>query len=96
MFQPGLNSVGIFGAGFIEMLAREMTFDLHQIRDDAVNKARSSGAEIEAQLITKDVDFGRIIARPDGTIDTSFIEGIDDDLIIKPFQQKGVIVSLSG
>ena len=88
------NSVGIFGAGFIEMLAREMTFDLHKIRDDAVNTARDSGIELEVQLITKDVDFGKITARPDGTIDTSFIDGIDDDLIIKPFQQKGVIVSL--
>ena len=88
------NSVGIFGAGFIEMLAREMTFDLHKIRDDAVNTARDSGIEVEVQLITKDVDFGKIVARPDGTIDTSFIDGIDDDLIIKPFQQKGVIVSL--
>ena len=88
------NSVGIFGAGFIEMLAREMTFDLHKIRDDAVNTARDSGIEVEAQLITKDVDFGKITARPDGTIDTSFIDGVDDDLIIKPFQQKGVIVSL--
>tara|TARA_Y100000590_G_scaffold458615_1_gene613702 strand:- start:2390 stop:4105 length:1716 start_codon:yes stop_codon:yes gene_type:complete len=88
------NSVGLFGAGFIEMLAREMTFDLHKIRDDAINKARSSGSDIEVKLITKDVDFGKITARPDGTIDTSFIDGVDDDLIIKPFQQKGVIVSL--
>ena len=88
------NSVGLFGAGFIEMLAREMTFDLHKLRDDAINKARSSGSDIEVKLITKDVDFGKIIARADGTIETSFIDGIDDDLIIKPFQQKGVIVSL--
>lgn len=88
------NSIGIFGAGYIELLAREMTFDLLKIRDDAINLAKQKGSDVEVELITKDVHFGKIIARPDGTIDTSFIEGMDDDLLIKPFQQKGVVVSL--
>ena len=88
------NSVGMFGAGFIEMLAREMTFDLLEIRDNSINLARRTGSDVEAELITKGVHFGKIIAKPDGTLDNSFIEGIDDDLLVKPFQQKGVVVSL--
>ena len=33
-------------------------------------------------------------ARPNGTVDTSEVEGVDDDFIIKPIQSKGHIVSL--
>ena len=88
------NAVGLFGSGMIEMLAREMTFDLHEIRDDAITEAQSTGGMVGRDLMTKSVDFGRITARPDGTLDTSEVEGVDEDLIIKPFHQKGVVVSL--
>ena len=40
------------------------------------------------------VFFGKIIAQPNGSIDTSMIEGVDTDLIIKPFHQKGAVISL--
>ena len=88
------NSVSLFGSGIIEMLAREMTFDLQGARDAALRDARESGREITVALTTKGVDFGSITVRPDGTIDTSAVEGVDGDLIIKPFHQKGAIVSL--
>ena len=88
------NAVGLFGSGLIELLAREMTFDLHEIRDEAIAEARSTGSVVSRELNTKGVDFGRISARPDGTLDTSEVEGVDGDLIIKPFHQKGVVVSL--
>ncbi len=88
------TSIGLFGSGYIELLAREMTADLHTIRDDARRRARESGWPTTAALMTKGVDFGRITARPDGTIRTDEIEGVDDDLIIRPFMQKGTIVSL--
>ena len=38
--------------------------------------------------------FGSVTANPDGTVDTSAVEGVDPDLIIKPFHQAGVVVSL--
>ena len=91
---PERNSVSLFGSGLIEMLAREMTFDLQSTRDLALRDARESGQEITKSLSTKGVDFGYITVRPDGTIDTSAVEGVDSDLIIKPFHQKGAIVSL--
>ena len=88
------NPVGLFGSGVIEMLSREMTADLHTIRDEAVKESRASGANVARELVTKGVSFGRITARPDGTLDSGEVEGVDEDLIIKPFHQKGFVVSL--
>lgn len=84
----------IFGAGLIELLAREMTAELHAIRDNAVEAADRDGRDVTVDLVTKDVDFGRITVLPDGIVDTSAVEGVDDDLVVRPFGQKGVFVSL--
>lgn len=88
------NTLGMFGAGYIELLAREMTADLIQIRTTALQEAKKSGEPVNRQLITKGVDFGAIVAHPSGGVDTSQIEGVDEDLIIKPFSQKGALVSI--
>ncbi len=37
------NTPGMFGAGFIELLSREMTADMHAIRDAASKQAKRSG-----------------------------------------------------
>ena len=87
-------ALGVFGAGFIEMLAREMTLELQSIQQEATSEAKSAGAPVTRDLVAKGVSFGSITTRPDGTIDTSQVDGVDSDLIIKPFMQKGVIVSL--
>lgn len=86
--------LGLFGSGYIELLAREMTEDLHAIRDDARKQARDSGAPVSLPLSAKGVQFGTITASPDGSLDTSRVEGVDPDLVIRPFMQKGTIVSL--
>lgn len=88
------NSVGLFGAGWIELLAREMTKDLQDIVEDAINEAKDLGSDVSRDLVTKGVSFGRVTAHRDATLDTSEFEGIDDDLVVRPFQQKGVVVSL--
>jgi len=88
------NTLGMFGSGYIELLAREMSTELQQIRDDAIADATSGGSAVTVDLITKGVDFGSLTANPDGSVDTSEVEGVDADLIIKPFHQKGVVVSL--
>ena len=88
------TSLGLFGSGVIELLAREMTSDLHQVRDEARREASNSGSEVTRELWSKGVGFGRITARPDGTINMDELEGVDTDLIIRPFMQKGTIVSL--
>ena len=70
-----------------------MSSDLISIRDQAMAAAKS-GAVVTQRLDTKGVNFGQITARPDGSVDTSKAEGIDADLIIKPFHQKGVVNSV--
>jgi hypothetical protein len=82
------------GSGAIEMLAREMTVDLQALRQFAMSKARQFGGDYAVSLVTKGVSFGQLIARPDGSVDASKVEGVDPDLIIKPFHQKGVVNSV--
>ena len=45
-------------------------------------------------LTSKGVDFGKVTVGPDGLVDNSAIEGVDADLTIRPFSQKGVFASL--
>jgi len=93
-FSDERNTLGMNGSGAIEMLAREMTTDLFAIRDAAIASAKSSGKAVTSSLDTKGVNFGQIIANPNGTLDTSKVQGVDPDLIIKPFHQKGVVNSV--
>jgi len=93
-FSDERNTLGMNGSGAIEMLAREMTTDLMAIRDAAIASAKSSGKAVTSSLDTKGVNFGQIIANPNGTLDTSKVQGVDADLIIKPFHQKGVVNSV--
>src|SRR5262249_23096223 len=62
------NTLGMHGSGAIEMLAREMTAELLAIREAAIKGALSTGSPVTLPLITKDVSFGLITARPDGTV----------------------------
>jgi len=93
-FSNERNTNHLFGAGLIELLAREMTSDLIQLRTQALRSARSSESPVTIDLETKGVSFGRLTALPDGTINPKSIEGIDHDLVVRPFSQKGVINSL--
>lgn len=93
-FSNERNTNHLFGAGLIELLAREMSRDLAQQREAGLKLARNSGESIIVKLNTKGVSFGKLEIHPDGVVDTRKIEGIDTDLIIKPFSQKGVITSL--
>ncbi|MEW6131339.1 MAG: di-heme oxidoredictase family protein [Acidobacteriota bacterium] len=93
-FSNERNTLGMNGSGAIEMLAREMTADLQNIRQAALNEARNTGKQIVRRLDTKGVNFGQITANPDNSVNYLEIEGIDEDLIIKPFHQKGVVNSL--
>jgi hypothetical protein len=82
------------GAGFVEMLAREMTRDLRAQRSAAARDARTAKKAVRAELRTKGVSFGTITVQPDGFADVSRLEGVDQDLIVRPFSQKGVFTSL--
>jgi hypothetical protein len=92
-------STGMFGAGYLEMLARQMTADLQAIRDSL----RLGGS---AELRSKGVSFGTITRRADATWDTSKVEGLSrlslvaptpvdrPTLIVRPWHQAGNVVSL--
>lgn len=84
----------LFGAGLVELLAREMSFELQSIRSDALSKARASGSDVRLRLESKGVDFGYISAEPDGSVSLDELDGVDTDLVIRPFTQKGVMTSL--
>src|SRR5947207_1241802 len=93
-FSDERNTLGMNGSGAIELLAREMSSDLIAIRSAAIIQARTSGANVSRALVAKGIAFGSIVARPDGTLDTSHVTGVNTDLIIRPFHQKGVVISL--
>jgi len=92
-------TLGMFGSGFIEMLARQMTVDLQAIRDATVPGT-------SRRLISKGVSFGTIARQPDGRWMTAGVEGIPapslattgpsnpPSLIIRPFHQAGNVISL--
>jgi cytochrome c peroxidase len=93
-FSNERNTNHLFGAGLIELLAREMTADLQQQRQSALATARTNATAQTIALQSKGVDFGELTAHADGTVDLSQLAGVDADLVIRPFSQKGVITSL--
>ena len=91
-------TLGMFGSGYIEMLARQMTGDLRAIAADM------GPGELRA-LTSKGVDFGTLGRNADGTWDTSATSGLPPastassgqtppSLVIHPFHQVGAVVSL--
>lgn len=88
------NTLGMMGSGLIEALGREMTADLLAIRSDALHTAATTASPVTVSLDTKGVNFGKLTAEPDGSVDTSQVVGVDADLIIKPFSQKGATRSV--
>ena len=93
-FSNERNSNHLFGAGLVELLAREMTTELHQLRQQALQQARRTQQAVKVELRTKGVSYGYLTAEPEGVVDLTALQGIDTDLIIRPFSQKGVFVSL--
>lgn len=93
-FSSERNTNHLFGAGLVELLAREMTAELRGQRAAGLATARATGAAVTVPLVAKGVGFGRLVAHPDGTLDTGGIEGLDPDLVIRPFSQKGVVATL--
>lgn len=93
-FSAERGTTEMHGAGLIELLAREMTADLHQLRHAAREEAQESGQAVRIALVTKEVAFGWLTAHPNGEVETSEVEGVDRDLVIRPWSQRGVVTSL--
>jgi hypothetical protein len=88
------HTISLFGAGAIETLAREMTEDLHSLRQQGFERARREHQSITVALVSNGISFGYIVTRPDGTYDAVQVRGVDKDLVVKPFGWKGVAVSI--
>jgi hypothetical protein len=84
----------LFGLGLKEMLADEITSDLRSIRDQAITLARNTRQPVTKKLISKGIAYGTITARPDATVDTSNVQGVDPDLRVKPFFAHGGAFSI--
>ena len=76
------------------MLADEITADLRAIREDAVTEAQTTGQRVKRTLKSKGIRYGEIIARPDGQVVTSEIEGVNPDLRVRPFFHHGQTISI--
>jgi Di-haem oxidoreductase, putative peroxidase len=90
----------LFGAGAVQRLAEEMTGELQAQRQRAKEAACAMGRAQSAPLQAKGVEFGTIAAMPvarapcEVDFDTSGVEGVDADLVIRPFRWKGADLNL--
>jgi cytochrome c peroxidase len=101
-----LNSVanlrattGMFGAGYIEMLARQMTGELQRTRD-------SLKLGETKELVAKGVSFGKLTLTREALWDTSQVLGLPrpslisgdshhpPSLVVRPWHQAGNVVSI--
>jgi hypothetical protein len=79
----------LFGVGLKEMLADEITADLRAIREEAIVQARAQGRAVTVTLRSKGINYGRLTASRDGTVDTSHVEGVNPDLRVRPLFAEG-------
>ncbi len=93
-FSNERGTPAINGAGFVELLAREMTRELRAQRTVALRQAKVTGEPVRVALTTKGTGFGYLSVDPEGYADVSELDGVDQDLIVRPFSQKGVFTSL--
>ena len=92
-------TTGMFGAGYLEMLACQMTEELQRIRDSI-----KSGETKD--LVAKGIHFGKLSLTREGLWDTSKVEGLPrlsllstgshnpPSLVVRPWHQAGNVVSL--
>lgn len=79
----------LFGLGLKEMLADEITTDLRSIRQQALDEARARGRSVTRRLVSKGIGYGSITVNPDGSVNTSRVEGVDPDLRVRPLFAHG-------
>src|SRR5882672_1133765 len=92
-------TTGLFGAGYLEMLARQITEDLQRIRD-------STKRGETKELVAKGIHFGQLTLTLAGLWDTSKVQGLPrlslittgsnhpPTLVIRPWHQAANVVSI--
>lgn len=87
-----INPPKVTGSGGIELVGREMTYDLQQLKSVA-----ASTPNTPVQLVTKGVSFGQLTYDDQaGDYDYSQVFGVDEDLVVKPFGRKGEFYTTRG
>jgi cytochrome c peroxidase len=93
------RTTGMFGAGYLEMLARQITEELQRIRG-TIKLGQTS------ELTAKGIHFGKLTLTSQGLWDTSSVEGLGrlslisadsthpPSLIIRPWHQASNVVSI--
>lgn len=89
------NPPSLAGAGYVEILAQEMTRDLARQREVLQARATREGRDVREHMVTKGVSFGFLSVRADGSVDAGELEGIADDLVVRPFGRKGHSASVT-
>jgi mono/diheme cytochrome c family protein len=84
----------LFGLGIKEMLADEITTDLRLIRAQAIADALANHRSMTRSLASKGINYGAITANPDGSVNTSNVQGVDPDLRVRPFFHHGGTISI--
>ena len=94
------NPPHVFGSGYIQQLAVEMSIDLKAQREVARGHAQADpGVPKTIVLQSKGVTFGvyrTTFRQASGTFDEEFggVSGVSEDLIVRPFQWKGIASDL--
>jgi hypothetical protein len=76
------------------MLADEITTDLRAIQAQAVLEAKNKNKDVTKKLVSKGIRYGSITAHPDGSLDTTNVEGVNPDLRVRPFFAQGGTISV--
>ena len=75
--------------GAVQLLAEEMTFELRALRDKAIEQSCASGGRVQVKLASKAIEFGSIAVACEH-IEYRKLQGIDRDLVVRPFKWKGL------
>ncbi len=90
----GRDAPHLFGLGLVEMLGDEITTDLRAIRTNALQQAAQQNQPVTLNLIAKGIAYGRITGLPNGTVDTTLVQGVNADLRVRPFFAEGKTISI--
>jgi hypothetical protein len=88
------NPPALQGSGIVQALAQEMSRELQAQRASAIDKARDGDKAVRIDLTSKGVSFGELQVSASGKVDYSKLEGIDQDLVIKPFGWRGEFATI--
>ncbi len=88
------NPPALQGSGVVQALAQEMSRELQALRNEAVAQAKKSSKEVRVELLSKGVRFGMLKISASGEVDSADLEGIDSDLVIRPFGWRGTFATI--